>query len=104
MKFFLKGFFLNFVNLVVIFYWIGVIFIGVEKKEFDMQGIGDYIYIYIVVFLVIFFVVDILKILGVKKLRLFINDRVLIVLNWFIGLIIFGIGIWWMVLGIIYLL
>lgn len=100
----LKGFFLNFINPAVIFYWIGVISIGVEKKETDTAGLSDHIYIYIAVLLATFFAVDILKILGAKRLRPVINDRVLTGLNRLTGLIILGTGIWWMISGIIHLM
>ncbi|MNE63159.1 hypothetical protein D3C80_1584930 [compost metagenome] len=43
--------------------------------------------------MVTFFSVDLLKIVGAKKLRPFITDNLLIGLNRFIGLVIIGTGV-----------
>lgn len=86
---FLKGFFLNIVNPMVIFYWFGVITIAAAKIE-D----GDtYIVLFISTILFTFFSIDLLKIIGAKKLRGFITPYLLKRLNLFTGfiLIIFGL-------------
>lgn len=80
----LKGFLLNFANPAVIFYWVGVIAIGSKNGETSNPYSK---LIFIAILLLTFFSLDILKILGAKKLRPFITDRVLIGLNRLIGII-----------------
>jgi threonine/homoserine/homoserine lactone efflux protein len=96
----LKGFFLNFVNPAVIFYWFSVIAIGAEKK--GESDLGDHIYIYIGILLLTFFSVDVLKIVGAKKLRPFITEKVLTGLNRLTGLIILCTGTYLFTDGILY--
>lgn len=88
----LKGFLLNFANPAVIFYWFSVIALG-AKKNGDDEGLGDHILLYIVLLLLTFFAVDILKIIGAKKLRPFITERVLTGLNRLTGLVILISGL-----------
>jgi threonine/homoserine/homoserine lactone efflux protein len=87
----LKGFLLNFANPAVIFYWFSVIALGAKKT--DNGGLGDHILLYLVLLLLTFFAIDILKIIGAKKLRPFITERVLTGLNRLTGLIILITGI-----------
>jgi threonine/homoserine/homoserine lactone efflux protein len=87
----LKGFLLNFANPAVIFYWFSVIALGAKKGE--SNGLGESTLLYIVILLLTFFAVDILKIVGAKKLRPFITDRVLTGLNRLTGLIILISGL-----------
>lgn len=87
----LKGFLLNFVNPAVIFYWFSVIALGAKKGEHG--ELGDHILLYIVILLITFFAIDVLKIIGAKKLRPFITERVLTGLNRLTGLIILISGI-----------
>lgn len=89
----LKGFLLNFANPAVIVYWFSVIAFGAKKLENGEKGSGDYMWLYITVLIITFFSIDILKILGAKKLRPFITDRVLTGLNRLTGLIILISGI-----------
>lgn len=95
----LKGFLLNFVNPAVIFYWFTVIAIGSKKPGED--GSGDNMLLYITILLVTFFSIDVLKVLGAKKLRPFITDRVLTGLNRFTGIIILVTGIVLFVKGLL---
>ncbi len=87
----LKGFLLNFANPAVIFYWFSVIALGANKTE--ENGLGENIILYIIIILLTFFAFDILKIVGAKKLRPFITERVLTGLNRLTGLIILITGI-----------
>lgn len=96
----LKGFLLNFANPAVIFYWFSVIALGAKKGEDNVMG--DHIPVYITIILLTFFAVDILKIIGAKKLRPFITERVLTGLNRLTGLIILITGIVLLVKGITY--
>lgn len=90
----LKGFLLNFANPAVIFYWFSVIALGAKKTEnTNESGLGDHMLLYIVILLVTFFAIDVLKIIGAKKLRPFITERVLTGLNRLTGLIILISGI-----------
>jgi threonine/homoserine/homoserine lactone efflux protein len=96
----LKGFLLNFANPAVIFYWFSVIALGAKKGE-EEGGLGDHILLYIVILLITFFAIDVLKIIGAKKLRPFITERVLTGLNRLTGLIILISGIVLLAKGIV---
>jgi len=98
----LRGFLLNFANPAVIFYWLSVIALGAKRGEDEHLSQRD-LYLYIVLILVTFFSVDILKVIGAKKLRPFITDKVLLGLNRLTGLIIFITGIVLILKGIIFL-
>jgi len=97
----LKGFLLNFVNPAVIFYWFGVIAFGPKKTSPDDPNY--HMLLYIVILLFTFFMVDVLKIVGAKKLRPFITEKVLTGLNRLTGLIILVTGVVLFIKGIIYL-
>jgi threonine/homoserine/homoserine lactone efflux protein len=88
----LKGFFLNFANPLVIFYWFSVITLG-AKSTANNEADHYAILYYIAVILVTFFSFDLLKIFGAKKLRPLVTDKVLVILNHFIGIVfaVFGI-------------
>lgn len=88
----LKGFLLNFANPGVIFYWITVIALGADGKKNTNEAIDESTYWYILIIMVTFFSLDLLKIIGAKKLRPFITENVLVGLNRLIGLIIIGTG------------
>jgi threonine/homoserine/homoserine lactone efflux protein len=89
---FIKGFALNVANPLVIFYWFGVLALGAKNENPENSG---YTFIYIFVILLTFFMVDVLKIIGAKRLRPYITSSVLKSLNRITGsiLIIFGIVI-----------
>jgi len=95
----LKGFLLNFANPAVIFYWFSVIALGAKKGE--TGGLGEHILIYLAILLITFFAIDVLKIIGAKRLRPFITERVLTGLNRLTGLIIFITGIVLLAKGIV---
>ncbi|MDR0803146.1 LysE family transporter [Fluviicola sp.] len=88
----LKGFLLNFANPGVIFYWITVIALGADGKNNSGDAIEESTYWYILIIMITFFSIDLLKIIGAKKLRPFITDNLLVSLNRLIGLIIMGAG------------
>lgn len=99
----LKGFLLNFVNPAVIFYWFGVIAAGPSKDSSDPSALGDsYMLLYMAILLVTFFAVDVLKIIGAKKLRPLITDKVLTGLNRLTGLIFLVTGIILFARGVIH--
>lgn len=98
---FIKGFLLNILNPMVIFYWFSVMAWG-AKNNADSSSSSEYLLlIYIVVLLSVFFAFDILKIVGAKKLRNFVADSVLRSLNRITGSILFGFGVVLIVRGIL---
>lgn len=99
----LKGFLLNFANPAVILYWFSVIANGAQGNGKSIQE-GQSLELYIIIILITFFSVDVLKVMGAKKLRPFITDKVLIGLNRLTGLIIFITGVVLLLKGIVFLL
>ena len=96
---FIKGMILNMVNPMVIFYWFSVMSLGVNENSdlsFAMQMI-----IYIGVILTVFFSIDVLKILGAKRLRPFITNSVLKSLNHITGSILALFGVVLLLQGIL---
>lgn len=96
----LKGFLLNFANPAVIFYWFSVIANGAQGSDKS----SGHLEFYILIILVTFFSVDILKVIGAKKLRPFITDKVLVGLNRLTGLIILITGIVLIFKGVAFIL
>ncbi len=87
----LKGFLLNIANPLVVFYWFSVITWG--AKAYPSEDLhNSSILFYLSVILITFFSIDLLKILGAKKLRPLVTDKLLIALNHLIGIVfaIFG--------------
>jgi len=95
----LKGFFLNFANPFVIFYWFSVITLGAKKATHGDTN-DDSILFYIGVILITFFSLDLLKIFGAKKLRPLVTDKLLVILNHFIGIVFFVFGVFLVAQGI----
>lgn len=88
---FIKGFFLNIANPMVIFYWFSVMAIGAKDTEHVTMNTS--MLIYILVLLTTFFSIDLLKIVGAKSLRRFVTDKVLRSLNQITGSILFIFGV-----------
>lgn len=88
---FVKGLILNFANPMVIFYWFSVMTLG-AKSDTDVD-FSTQMLIYISVLLAVFFSIDVLKIIGAKKLRPFINNKVLKSLSRITGIILCAFGI-----------
>lgn len=88
---FVKGLVLNLANPLVIFYWFSVMAWG--TKESAGHDIPAPTLIYIATLLTVFFSIDVLKILGAKKLRPFITNSVLTSLNRITGSVLFTFGI-----------
>jgi threonine/homoserine/homoserine lactone efflux protein len=95
----LKGFFLNCANPAVIFYWFSVITLGAKKS--NESALGEHILIYIAVILITFFSIDVLKIIGAKKLRPFITEKLLTMLNRLTGIIILVTGVFLFLKGLL---
>lgn len=83
-----KGFFLNFANPAVIFYWITVIAITPSTNGFVSHDVE--MILFAITIFITFFGIDILKIIGAKSLRPFITETLLMNLNRLIGLIFIG--------------
>ena len=85
----LKGFLLNIANPLVIFYWFSVMTLG-SKNSSNGEAQESTILLFLGIILVTFFAFDLLKILGAKRLRPLVTDKLLVALNHLIG-IVFGI-------------
>lgn len=88
---FIKGLLLNLANPLVIFYWFSVMALGQSGAETRFTGWD--MFLFIAVILITFFTIDVLKIIGAKRLRPFITTNLLKSLNQITGaiLLIFGI-------------
>lgn len=62
---FIKGFFLNFINVGVLGFWLGILIVFGPQLEMNTQRITTFF----IVILITYFVVDIFKILAEKKLN-----------------------------------
>ncbi|MDG1332362.1 MAG: LysE family translocator [Crocinitomicaceae bacterium] len=93
----LKGFLLNIANPLVVFYWVGVMTFGAK----DSGGADSWgMLFYLSIILITFFGIDVLKILGAKRLRPLVTPGVLMGLNRLIGVIFIVFGIVFIVQGI----
>jgi threonine/homoserine/homoserine lactone efflux protein len=88
---FVKGLILNFANPLVVFYWFSVMTAG--KPETPEEYAGWHMMLYLGVILITFFSIDVLKIVGAKKLRPFITVGVLRSLNHITGSVLMGFGV-----------
>lgn len=90
---FIKGFLLNLANPLVVFYWFFVIASARSATKDELNSDNEHIVLFLAVVLTTFFTLDVLKIIGAKKLRPFITGKLLLSLNRITGsiLIIFGI-------------
>jgi threonine/homoserine/homoserine lactone efflux protein len=96
----LKGFLLNFANPLVIFYWFSVITMGAKNSAHAGTNQNSILF-FLGVILVTFFSFDLLKIVGAKKLRPLVTERLLVALNQLIGIVFFGFGVFLVIQGII---
>jgi len=96
----LKGFLFNFANPLVIFYWFSVITMGAKNSEHAGTNENSILF-FLGVILITFFSFDLLKILGAKKLRPLVTEKLLVALNHLIGIVFFGFGIFLVIQGII---
>lgn len=88
---FVKGLFLNLANPLIIFYWFSVM--ALAAKESTISEIHSPMLLYLGTLLFVFFSIDVLKIFGAKKLRPFITQSVLRLLNRVTSTILFLFGI-----------
>lgn len=93
----LKGFLLNMMNPLVVFYWFSVMTLGAEEGESrDTSMI-----LYLTYILITFFSVDFLKIVGAKRLRKLVTPRLMTGLNRMVGIVFIGFGVVLVAQGII---
>lgn len=86
----IKGFMLNFANPAVLFYWIGIIAQGNQITDKDHPG---QLILFVSLVLFTYFAMDVLKILGAKKLSPLVTGALLLALNRLIGIIFTVIGV-----------
>jgi threonine/homoserine/homoserine lactone efflux protein len=86
---FVKGFFLNFINIGVLAFWLAVVI--AVSTSFQMEG--SKIFNYFVVVLVSFLITDLFKILAAKQLKSKLTPRVLRKIRQVLGVffIVFGV-------------
>ncbi len=91
----LKGFLLNFVNPLVIFYWFSVMTLAEKAEGMNTTPL----FTFLSVILITFFGIDLLKIFGAKKLRPLVTNAVMKGLNRLIGIVFVGFGIFLFIQG-----
>ena len=92
----IKGFLLNIANPLVVFYWFSVMTLGAK----DTGGTDNWeMLLFLSIILVTFFGIDLLKIVGAKRLRPLVTHRVLVGLNRLIGIVFLGFGIFLILQG-----
>jgi threonine/homoserine/homoserine lactone efflux protein len=96
---FIKGLVLNFANPLVVFYWFSVMTAGKGETLEDFTGWNMVIYLGVI--LLTFFSIDVLKIIGAKKLRPFITTGVLRSLNHITGSVLMAFGVFLIVHSVV---
>ena len=96
---FVKGLLLNLANPLVVFYWFSVMALGQSGAETVFTGWD--MFFFIAVILITFFSIDVLKIIGAKRLRPFITANLLRSLNQITGAILMIFGIFLVINSII---
>ncbi len=90
----LKGFVLNIANPFVILYWFSVMTLASKESQADItSGDSSPIMFFISIILITYFAIDILKIIGAKKLRPLVTDNLLKALNQLTGLVFLCFGL-----------
>ena len=95
----IKGFFLNIANPMVVFYWFSVMTLGGDASP----GEGSHwnLLFFLTIILVTFFAIDVLKIIGAKRLRPLVTPRVLVGLNRLIGIVFVIFGLFLIIQGVL---
>jgi len=92
-----KGFLLNLMNPLVVFYWFSVMTLGAE----DGEQRDTSMILYLTYILITFFSIDFLKILGAKRLRSIVTPKLLAGLNRMVGIVFVGFGLVLLTQGVI---
>lgn len=98
---FLKGFTINFLNPGVLFYWFTLISIVPEAPAKLGLSHDQNVLIYISIILVTFFTVDVLKVIGAKKLKDILIPEWIRVLNLILGVILLLFGTLFLIQGVV---
>ena len=85
----LKGFLLNLMNPLVVFYWFSVMTLGAE----DGESRDASMILYLSYILITFFSIDFLKIIGAKRLRSVVTPKLLAGLNRMVGVVFVAFGV-----------
>lgn len=85
-----KGFLLNFANPLVIFYWLSVASVAKRESANDSNG---YLFLFLGIILTTFIAFDVVKIITAKKIRNLVTEKLLNLLNKFIGSVFIGFGL-----------
>lgn len=94
-KLFIKGFFLNFVNIGVLIGWLIFIATGSAITE-TKEGL----YVFIATILIVYFLTDLVKIAAAKRLRNRLTPRLIFKTKKIIALVILGFGVLLLVQGL----
>lgn len=94
-KLFLKGFFLNFVNIGVLIGWL--IFIAAGNTLTDTK---EGLYVFVITILVVYFLTDLVKIAAAKRLRNKLTPRLIFKTKKIVALAILGFGVLLLLQGI----
>lgn len=96
---YIKGFLLNLINPLIVFYWFSVMAFGHSGSTNVVSRFEMFIFILAV--LTTFGSVDLLKIFGAKKLRPFLTDKFLDSLNKITGSILMAFGVFLVISSIV---
>lgn len=100
----LKGFTINAVNPGVLFYWLTLMsLLPVAPPELALSRTQGLI-IYVIIILITFFGLDVLKIIGAKKLKEILTPQWMYVVNLVLGIILLVFGTLFLIQGIFALL
>jgi threonine/homoserine/homoserine lactone efflux protein len=100
----MKGFTINAVNPGVLFYWLTLLSLLPDSPEtIDLSRTNTQL-IYIAIILITFFGIDVLKILGAKKLQDFLTPGWIRVVNLVLGFVLISFGSLFLIQGIVALL
>lgn len=87
---FIKGFVLNLLNPGIIFYWFGLMTLGSD----ELGANNNYLLMFfLAIILIVFFSVDILKVLGAKRLQPYMTPTLFKALNVFTAIVLLGFGV-----------
>lgn len=98
---FIKGFTINSVNPGVLFYWLTLMSILPDPNPSLMLSENQGLMIYIIIVLITFFSVDVLKILGAKKLKEILTPEWMRLINMVLGIVLILFGGLFLFQGII---
>ncbi len=97
----IKGFALNFMNPLVVFYWFSVMTLGAEESSVEHANM--HMFGFLAIILLTFFGIDVLKILGAKRLRPLVTPKLLAALNRLTGIVFVAFSLFLIAEGMIIL-